>query len=218
MDDKEIQVILTPDNEPYLGRTLLFHFDQLICSAMEQNSIVAPTSHKRVLTDEQKMASQVVAQALSIALSIRELIRQGYLFGGHVLLRALAERSAILLYLHLYPAEISKWNRGWEHNEAPSLAKMFKKIQAKQQPGSPIRGGDLTAPMNSLLHSKPDSAPWNLVQLKGTGFGHAVSKILDRPELCDELCANAIPWLVVVQAMMAAYFHDDSVANAVGGG
>lgn len=88
MDDKEIQVILTPDNEPYLGRTLLFHFDQLICSAMEQNSIVAPTSHKRVLTDEQKMASQVVAQALSIALSIRELIRQGYLFGGHVLLRA----------------------------------------------------------------------------------------------------------------------------------
>ncbi len=95
---------------------------------------------------------------------------------------------------------------------------MFKKIQAKQQPGSPIRGGDLTAPMNSLLHSKPDSAPWNLVQLKGTGFGHAVSKILDRPELCDELCANAIPWLVVVQAMMAAYFHDDSVANAVGGG
>jgi len=216
MDAKEISVVFTPDNEPYLGRTLLLGFDQLICSVMEQNSNIAPTSHKRILTDNQRMACQVVAQAISIALSIRELIRQGYLFGGHVLLRALAERSAILLYLHYYPTEIDKWNHGWEHNEAPSLAKMFEKIQAKQQPGSPICGGDLTAPMNSLLHSKPDSAPWNLIQLKGGGFGHAVSKILDRPELCDKLCANAIPWLVVVQVMMVAYFADES-AKADGG-
>jgi hypothetical protein len=214
MDANEIPVVFTPGNEPYLGRTLLFHFDQLICSAMEQNSVVAPTSHKLILTDGQRMACQVVAQAFSIALSIRELIRQGYLFGGHVLLRALAERAAILLYLHLYPTEIDKWNRGWEHNEAPSLAKMFEKIQAKQNPAIPIRGGDLTAQMNSLLHSKPDSAPWNLVQLKGAGFGHAVSKIVDRPELCDELCANALPWLIVVQCMMAAYFPDESHQGA----
>jgi hypothetical protein len=214
LDVKEIPVVFTPDNEPYLGRALLFHFDQLICSAMEANANIAPTSHGRALTDLQEMACQVIAQSLSIALSIRELIRQGYLFGGHVLLRALAERAAILLYLHLYPAEIDKWNRGWEHNEAPSLAKMFERIQAKQQPGSPIRGGDLTAPMNSLLHSKPDSAPWNIVTMGDGRLGHAVSKILDRPELCDELCANAIPWLVVVQGMMAAYFAEDPTVRA----
>jgi hypothetical protein len=214
MNAKDIPVVFTPDNEPYLGRALLFHFDQLICSAMEANASLAPTSHRRVLTDHQKMACQVIAQALSIALSIRELIRQGYLFGGHVLLRALAERAAILLYLNLYPEEIDKWNRGWEHNEAPSLAKMFEKIRAKQKPGSPIRGSDLTAPMNSLLHARPDSAPWNMISLGGGGLGHAVSKILDRPDLCDDLCANAIPWLVAVQCMMAAYFGDESLANA----
>jgi hypothetical protein len=126
----------------------------------------------------------------------------------------LAERAAILLYLHLYPAEIDKWNRGWGHNEAPSLAKMFERIQAKQQPGSPIRGGDLTAPMNSLLHSKPDSAPWNIVTMGDGRLGHSVSKILDRPELCDELCANAIPWLVVVRAMMTAYFAEGPTVRA----
>jgi hypothetical protein len=175
---------------------------------MELNAIVAPRSHERSLSDSQRMACQVVAQALSIALSIRELIRQGYLFGGHVLIRALAERGAILLYPCLYPGEIGKWNRGWEHNDAPSLAKMFEKIQAKQQPGSPIRGGDLTAPMNSLLDSKPDSARWNAVSLEEGKLGHAVSKILNRPELCDELCTNALPWLVVVTTMMAAYFPD----------
>ena len=212
MNSKATPVVFTPGNEPYLGSHLLLCFDQLICSAMEQNAITAPTSHRLILTDQQKMACQVIAQALSIALSIRELIRQGYLFGGHVLLRALAERAAILLYLNLYPAEIDKWNRGWGQKEAPTLARMFEAIQDKQQPGSPIRGGDMTAHMNDLMHSKPASAPWNLVSLEGTGFGHAVSKILDRPELCDELCANTIPWLTVVQCMMVAYFHDESDA------
>ncbi len=168
--------------------------------------MAAPTSHGRVLSDHQERACQVIAQALSIAFSIRELMRQGYLFGAHVLLRALVERAAILLYLHLEPNDIERWKRGWHQGDAPGLAKMFDAIQAKQQHNPAIPGRDLTATMNSLLHSKPDSAPWNMVPLGETGFGHAVSKILNRPDLCDDLCANAIPWFAVVQGMMAAYF------------
>jgi hypothetical protein len=203
-------VIFTPDNEPYLGRNLLFHFDQLIVSAMEQNSGTAPLSHGRSLTDPQRMACQVIAQALSVALSIRELIRQGYLFGAHVLLRALVERAAILLYLHLYPDEIIRWNRGWQYNDAPSLGKMLEAIQVKGQREPITPGRDLTAAMNSLLHGKPDSAAWNLISLDDSRVGHAVSKILNRPDLCDDLCAQAMAWLVVVQAMMAAYFPSES--------
>jgi len=123
------------------------------------------------------------------------------------------ERSAILLYLHLHPEEIGKWNRGWHQKKAPSLAKMFDAIQSKQQRESAIRGSDLTAAMNSLLHAKPDSAPWNLMPLGKNGVGHAVSKILNRPELCDDLCANVIPWLVVIQGMMAAYFPNEPPAQ-----
>ncbi len=216
MNPEVTPIVFTPDNELYLGRKLLFHFDQLISSAMEQNAVTAPTSHGRTLSDHQRMACQVIAQALSIVLSIRELIRQGYLFGAHVLLRALVERSAILLYLHLHPEEIEKWNRGWHLKDAPSLAKMFDAIQSKQQRDSAVRGSDLTAAMNSLLHAKPDSAPWNLVPLGEKGVGHAVSKILNRPELCDDLCANVIPWLAVIQAMMAAYFpHEPSAQQSV---
>ena len=212
MDSKERPVVFTPDNEPYLGRTLLFHFDQLIRSAMEQNTVTAPMSHGRVLSDHQRMACQIIPQALSISLSIRELIRQGYLFGAHVLVRALVERAAILLYLHLYPEDIDRWNRGWHQQDAPSLARMFDAIQARQQRNPSVRGRDLTASMNSLLHAKPDSAPWNLVSVGEKGLGHAVSKILNRPELCDELCANVIPWVVVVQGMMAAYFPNEPAA------
>jgi hypothetical protein len=211
MEPHATPVVFTPDNEPYLGRTLLFHLDQLIISAMEQNGVTAPKSHGRILTDHQRMACQVIAQALSITLSMRELIRQGYLFGAHVLLRALVERAAILLYLNFYPADIEQWNRGWHQNDAPGLAKMFDKIQAKHQHSPVISGRDLTVTMNSLLHSKPDSAPWNMVPLGETGYGHAVSKILNRPDLCDDLCVNTIPWLAVIQGMMAAYFPAEPV-------
>lgn len=206
-------IIFSPDNEPYLGRELLFHFDQLISSVMEQNSVFAPASHGQALNNHQRMACQVIAQGLSIALSIRELIRQGYLFGAHVLLRVLVERAAILLYLHLNPNEIQKWDRGWHHKEAPSLAKMFEDIKKKQKHEPIVRGGDLTSAMNSLMHAKPDSAPWNLINLDGKGVGHAVSKILNRPELCDDLCGNVIPWIVVIQGMMVAYFPNVSSAQ-----
>ena len=206
MDSRASPVVLTPSNEPYLGRNLLFHFDQIISSAMEQNAATAPTSHGCELTDHQSMACQVIPQALSIMLSIRELILQGYLFGAHVLVRAFVERATILLYLHLYPDHIDRWNRGWHQKDAPGLAKMFEAIQAKQDHNSPVRGGDLKASMNSLLHAKPDSAPWNLISMGEGRLGHAVSKILNRPDLCDDLCANVFPWVGVLQAMMAAYF------------
>lgn len=214
MNPENIPIIFTPDNEPYLGRTQLFHFDQAISAVMEQNSRTAPKTHGRQLSEHQKMACQVIPQALNIALSIRELIRQGYLFGAYVLLRALVERAAILLYLNFFPEEIEKWNSGWQINKdpkAPSLAKMFDAIQTKK--GEFIaHGRDLTAAMNSLLHAKPDSAPWNMVNIGDGKLGFASSKILNRPDLCDDLCVNAIPWLVVVQGMMIAFFPDEDAS------
>jgi len=210
MENTAIPVVFMPDNEPYLGRKLLFHFDQIIISAAQQNAVTAPTSHDRILTDHQNMACQVIAQSLSITFSIRELIRQGFLFGARVLLRPLVERAAILLYLYHYPNEIERWKKGW-HQDAPGLAKMFDAI-AKLQCDLKISGRDLTAAMNDVVHGKPDSARWNVITMGEIGYCHAVSKILNRPDLCDELCADAIPWLGVVQGMMAAYFPTEPEA------
>jgi hypothetical protein len=78
MESKAMPVVFTPDNEPYLGRDLLFHFDQIISSAIEQNAFTASTSHGRALTDHQGMACQVIPQAISITLSIRELMVDGF--------------------------------------------------------------------------------------------------------------------------------------------
>ncbi len=206
-------VIFSPDNEPYLGLKSLYVLDVLISAALKENFRIAPKSQTTSLSEHQKMASQVIPQALSIALSIRELIRQGYLFGGHVLVRSLAERSTILLYLHNFPDEIEKWNRGWQYRDAPGLAKMFDELQKKGNFSPKVPGSSLTASMNSLVHGKPDSAFWNLILLDHNNLGHATSKILNRPDLCDELCNNVISWLAIIPAMMNAYFSDERVTE-----
>ena len=100
MKDDEIKLTFSPKDEPYLGRELLFHFDQMISCCLEKSSTISKISNEIDLTESQKMASQVIPQSLNISLSIRELIRQGYLFGAHVLKRSLIERVMILLYLH----------------------------------------------------------------------------------------------------------------------
>jgi hypothetical protein len=73
--------IFTPGNEPYLGRELLFQFDNLISSCLALNSKYAPMSHSRPLSGLQRALCILVPQTITLALSIRELIRQGYLFG-----------------------------------------------------------------------------------------------------------------------------------------
>jgi hypothetical protein len=46
----------------------------------------------------------------------------------------------------------------------------------------------------------------NLID-EGLGrLGFAPSKILNRPDLCDDLCELVLPWIAAIHAMMPTYF------------
>jgi len=212
MDEGDRIVVFTPDNEPYLGRRWLFEFDNVICSCLAESSKVAPHTHTLTKSDLQQAACQLIPQAINVALSIRELIRQGYLFGALVLTRALVERAVILLYLQQKPSEIEKWNRGWQYNDAPSLAKMLETLVSSSSSPFPFKGHQLTAIYNSVLHAKPDCAHWSTIELGDGRIGLTPSKILDNPAMCDEVCGLCIPWLICVQCMIRSYFPDLSAA------
>lgn len=201
--------VFTPDNEPYLGRETVYAFDNLIVACLDANSHIAPLTHKIEKSDLQWAACQLIPQAISIALSIRELVRQGYLFGALVLIRSLAERSTILLYLYRNPHKVVIWNRGWKHGERPSLAAMLNAIGGVEWPGV---GPEITRHLNSLTHGDPESANWSLVQMDEGSVGHGVSKILNNPSLCDKVCMDAAVWLSVVVGIMHAIFPDETVA------
>ena len=104
--------IFTPDNEPYLGRESVFQFDNMILVAMEQNQRIAPWTQGRDLTPLQWAETELIPHGFSIALSIRELVRQGYLISAEILLRPLIERAAVISYLSdmlKRVASLGKW-------------------------------------------------------------------------------------------------------------
>ncbi|KWS34970.1 hypothetical protein AL065_12930 [Pseudomonas amygdali pv. ulmi] len=76
MESVHTPIIFTPDNEPYLGRLLLYHLDQIIIATVELNAKKVPLSYGQRLDNHQKMACQLIAQSLHLTLSIRELLRE----------------------------------------------------------------------------------------------------------------------------------------------
>ncbi|MCX5905603.1 MAG: hypothetical protein NTV89_19515 [Proteobacteria bacterium] len=197
--------VFTPDNEPYLGRESVFHFDQVILSCLEANSEIAAHTHKNELNDLQKAACQIIPQGINLALSIRELVRQGYLFAAAVLMRPLIERAAIISYLHEQPQEVSLWQNGWKYKERPSLAKMLatmnKEVDTKQ-------AQEICNTFNSLTHGDPMGADFNLVNLPAGGLGYSVGKAIKEPEFCDFICYQSYCYLIVIMARMAGCFSE----------
>lgn len=197
------EAVFTPGNEPYLGRETVLVFDQLIVAALKDDKRVAALTRKIQKSELQEAACQLIPAGFSLALSIRELVRQGYLYGALVLIRPLAERAATILYLSRFPDKQALWTSGWNYKERPSLANMLTEIGASQFPNC---GPEITRSLNSVLHGDPASAMWNLVKTGEDSFGHAVSKILNRPDLCDKVGMDAAMWMSVLLAMREAIF------------
>lgn len=197
--------VFTPDNEPYLGRRTVYVLDTLISSTLELNRRVAAFSHRSTLSSIQEAAAQIVPQGFNLALSIRELVRQGHLFSASVLLRPLMERAALVSYLWRKPEELALWEAGWPYNKRPgpvdlvtAMAPEKGREQAKQ----------VSNYLSHLVHGDPIGAEYNLVPLGDGALGYGVGRVTDHPELCDFVCDQAISWLSVLNGVTAAVFPE----------
>jgi hypothetical protein len=216
MPNERPPAVFTPGNEPYLGSQALMRFDLTIVEAMKVNQAVARASHERQLTPLQLAACEIIPQAISISLSIRELIRQGYLLSGMILIRPLIERTAIISYLVQNPAAVDLWKRGWPHGKRPSLAKMLDSMGWDRVGDS--MGRKICDTFNHLVHGDPLASEWNEISLDTGKTGYASGRITDRPDLCDTLAGLAYSHMLVLMAMMVATFPDvDETVSAVSG-
>lgn len=181
-------------------------FDLIIVEALKANQAVARASHERQLTPLQLAACEIIPQAISISLSIRELIRQCYLLSGMILIRPLIERTAIISYLVKNPGAVDLWKLGWPHGKRPSLAKMLDSMGWDGVGDS--MGRKICDTFNHLVHGDPLASEWNEIKLETGKTGYASGRITDRPDLCDTLASLAYSHMLVLMAMMAATFPD----------
>lgn len=203
MESKETPLVFSPTSEPYLGRQSVFHFDQVIVSCLEANADVAAYTHAHQLSDLQRAACQIIPQGINLALSIRELVRQGYLFAAVVLMRPLIERAAVMSYLHQKPEEVPLWHDGWKYRERPSLKTMLGTMHGE---ADTEQAQEICSTFNHVVHGDPIGAEFNLIHLGDRGLGYAVGKALTEPELCDFICFQSYCYLIVLMGRMAGCF------------
>ena len=223
MQPKDTPSVFTPDNEPYLGLESLLWFDRIICWSMESNQKIASWTREKasLLTPLQRAACQIIPQGISIALSIRELIRQGYLFSALILMRPLIERAATVSYLDINPEAVSLWKNGWLYSKRPGLADRM----ASMAGGVPVNEAkNIVNAHNSMVHGDPLSCYHNLVVLPDGDVGYASGKILNNPDLCGDIAMECQCYMIVLTGRMSNIFpnvrlnrpphHDLGTANS----
>jgi hypothetical protein len=212
IENKKIkhEAVYLPSNEPYLGRESVFQFDQVIISCLEANADIAAYTHQIELSDLQKAARQIIPQGINLALTIRELIRQGYLFGALVLMRPLIERAAIISYLNTHPDEVEVWQKGWQLRERPSLTRM---LESMSDNADITTAKQICETFGHIVHGDPLGSQWNIVQLDDARLGYSVGKVINDPELCDFICFQSYCYLIVLMGMMAACFPNVAISN-----
>lgn len=207
-DDEEGPVYL-PSNEPYLGRESVLAFDQTIVFVLETNAKVAALTHRLELSDLQAAACQIVPQGINLALTIRELVRQAYLFGALVLMRPLVERAAVISYLYANPAEVSKWHDGWHRSLRPNLATMMATMSGQADAKSAAKTAqDICTHFNHIVHGDPIGSYSNLCQLPDGSLGYSCGRDTRNPSLCDEICFQSYCYLMVLGGMALACFPE----------
>ena len=206
-NDVKTPAVFTPENEPYLGLKSVLWFDRVIVWALAGNELIAEYTHKhsQTLSPFQRAACQIIPQGINMALAIRELIRQGYLFPSIVLMRPLMERAAVISYLDTHPDAGVIWESGWKHSKRPSLATMLNEMSGSADPNEAQR---ICSAHNHIVHGDPIGSYYNLVHLDDNKVGYASGKILNNPDFCDGIAMEAQCYLIVLATKMSKIFPE----------
>ncbi|MBG0820491.1 hypothetical protein HS048_07055 [Planomonospora sp. ID91781] len=153
------------------------------------------------LTRLQKSSLQLIPASSSIAKSIRQLIKEGYLLSAMALFRPLIERVATLSYLSKNSEAVDLWEAGWPHGQRPSLQKRL--ITLMPGASEEILADFTTAvtKYNSLVHGDPLAAQQSLMQTSEHDVAYAPDRDYATPGRASGIAletAIAVVFLLVI--------------------
>jgi hypothetical protein len=197
--------IYLPHNEPYLGSKSLLAFDMAIPRAMQVHAAIGSTTFSRELSPLQRCAVEIIPRGVSIALSIRELIRQAYLFSAAILMRPLVERTGLMQHFVTYPNEVTAWHAGWPRKGQPTFDALFALVMPD---ASVDHREQITSLMHKLAHTDPKSALFNMFRRPGGSLAFASGKVLSRldsAEVIADLAKHCLQRLTAISAFVFDY-------------
>jgi hypothetical protein len=202
-----IEPVYLPHNEPYLGQPYLLAFDKAIPDAMRANLEIARRTFVKPLSALQIAATEIIPQGISIALSIRELIRQAYLYSAAILIRPLIERAGTIYYLQAHPDALEAWRNGWPRRSQPS----FDDLLTAMHPGAPSDTQEAFRTMlHKLVHSDPAGSVYNMFDRHDGVPVFSSGKLVDQPQVCNLLSIAGRHYLQRLVAIAAQIFPSGS--------
>lgn len=198
--------VFLPNNEPYLGLPMVHALDLTIPRAMEIYAAIGRRTFEMNLTPLQQAVAVVIPQGISISLSIRELIRQAYLYSGAILLRPLVERTGMAQFLLQNPSAVDAWHAGWPRRSQPE----FRALVELVMPDGSAREHKLTKEiLHKLVHVDPKGAAFNMFARSDGSLAFASGKELQQPAKADAICQLATHCLRRLTASAAFAFDYD---------
>lgn len=195
MQPPEFHPVYLPHNEPYLGDERLLAFDKAIPLAMSVNSIIAARTFSRSLSPIQIAATEIVPQGISIALSIRELTRQAYLYSAGILVRPLIDRVGTICWLRDKPESVITWRNGWPRKNQPSIEQLLSHMHPENNDDFHQRFSRM---LHKHVHSDPEGSAYNLFEREDGVLIFPSGKILDQPEVAAYLSTMGLTYLNVL--------------------
>jgi hypothetical protein len=197
--------VYLPHNEPYLGREILLAFDRLIPPALETHTRIGARTFRGELNSLQVAATEIIPQGVSIALSVRELVRQAYLYSAGILIRPLVERAGMIRHLQRNPDAVELWRSGWPRKTQPTLQDLLDLLH----PGlEQSKYSILRELMNKLVHSDPAGSMYNMLKRSDGMPVFSSGKIIDDPNFCDAVCAAGMCYLKQLTSTALEIFPD----------
>jgi hypothetical protein len=187
----EIQPVYLPHNEPYLGDTELLAFDKMIPMAMSVNTVIAARTFDRHLSPLQIAATEIIPQGVSIALSIRELIRQAYLYSAAILVRPLIDRAGTISWLRDKPESVTAWQNGWPRRDQPSIEELISHMHPNADNGFKK---EFSRMLHKHVHSDPEGSAYNMFERDGALIFPS-GKIIDQPDVVAYLSSMGRTYL-----------------------
>lgn len=197
--------IFTPDNEPYLGRVPIWLFDEMLPLTIRNwQSVERHVRRKNDLSDIEMAAVNLFPATISLATSVRELLRQGYIFGAVTLLRPLVERAFTLAHLEKHRELLEEWKAGWRYRKRPDLKTMVQGIEFDWS----NEGENPFNYLNRYIHADPASIDL-VFRSDGDDYGFIVTKDLSNPAKCDEAAMIALSGMLIAKNTSSKIWADE---------
>ncbi|MEY2847384.1 MAG: hypothetical protein RI885_49 [Actinomycetota bacterium] len=207
--------IFTPDNEPYLGLPWVHELDLLISSTTVLSMEVGHWSRRNECSELQQAISELAPSVFSIAFSIRELVRQGYLLSGIILLRPLMERAATIAHLSQHEEDVEIWKSGWAWKERPKLSVRLRALATTPDGQVNEQFVDVftrvTETYNGLVHGDPDAASFTHLETD-QGIVALAAKDIGNSARAETLCFDTHLFLLLAVGRVSQHFPEASLA------